>query len=304
VTRSIRRPDSLLAPSVPALLVRERDLGQHDDPGPRDLPAPDRLLRWARPVLLPLSSVMRVQTDRRVLALTYDDGPHPERTAGVLAELARRGVRATFFVLTDRAEEQPQMIREMLAAGHEIGLHGIDHTRLTEVFWPAAVRRIWVGKRRLERISGSPVTMYRPTYGAQGLAQFLAARLLGMDVVYWTAWARDWTDDEASAVAERAIGARHPGAVLLLHDTTEDTPVDIHVGDPVDAPRRPTFSRAEVIGRILSALEQDSYQVVPVGELLRTGRVVRAVTTQRPWVTLTVSLRRRAGRLLRHATPS
>ncbi len=232
---------------------------------------------------------MRVHTDDRVLALTYDDGPHPEHTAHILAELAARGVRATFFVLTDRAEESPAMVREMLEAGHEIALHGIDHTRLTEVSWLRAVRCIRRGKRRLERVTGRPVTMYRPTYGAQGLAQFLTARLLGMDVVYWTAWAQDWFDDSAEAVAERAVRARHPGAVLLLHDTTDDT----------DERARPTFSRGEVTARVLDALTADGYRVVPAGELMSGYPVVRAVTTQRPWV----SLRRGVAYLLHRATP-
>jgi peptidoglycan/xylan/chitin deacetylase (PgdA/CDA1 family) len=275
------------------LLVRERDLGDHGDPGPRDLSHASPLPTWAQPVLLALSSVMRVRTDERVIALTYDDGPRPEHTGPILAELAARGVRATFFVLTDRAEESPAMISQMLAAGHEVALHGIDHTRLTEVPGLQAARRVREGKRRLERVTGAPVTMYRPTYGAQGLAQFLTARLLGMQVVYWTAWAQDWFDDTAEAVAARAVRARHPGAVLLLHDTTDDTPVD------EQARGRPTFSRGEVTARVLDALLADGYRVVPVGELITGHPVVRAVTTQRPWV----SLRRRLARVRHGATP-
>lgn len=275
------------------LLVRESDLGDHADPGPRDLSGAVPLPAWAQPVLFALSSVMRVRTDDRIIALTYDDGPRPEHTGPILAELASRDLRATFFVLTDRAEESPAMIRQMLAAGHEVALHGIDHTRLTEVSWLQAARRVREGKRRLERVTGTPVTLYRPTYGALGLAQFLTARLLGMQVVYWTAWAQDWFDDTAEAVAARAVLARHPGAVLLLHDTTDDTPVDGPDG------ARPTFSRGEVTARVLDALQADGYRIVPVGELVSRYPVVRAVTTQRPWV----SLRRRLARVRHRATP-
>ncbi len=233
-------------------------------------------MRWAGPLLLPFSSAMRVVTQEPVLALTYDDGPHPQHTREILDELSAREVRATFFVLTDRAEEFPGLIRQILDAGHEIGLHGIDHARLTEVSALRAVRTVRTAKRRLERVSGVPVTMYRPTYGAQGLAQFLAARLLGMDVVYWTAWAQDWLDDGADEVVRRAHAARHPGAVLLLHDTTEDT----------DEALRPRFSRGEVTARLLDALAADGYRAVPVGELLAGHQQVRAVTTQRPWARL------------------
>jgi peptidoglycan/xylan/chitin deacetylase (PgdA/CDA1 family) len=273
------------------VLARERDLGRHEDPGPRPLPAPDRVLRWARPVLLPLSSAMRVCTEERVVGLTYDDGPHPVHTTEILAALAARGVRATFFVLAEAAERNPELVAGMLAAGHEIGLHGIDHARLTDEGWVEAVRAVRTGRHRLEAVTGRPVRMYRPTYGALGLAQFTAARRLGMEVVFWTAWAQDWVDDTVEAVAARAVGARHPGAILLLHDTTEDTADD-------DLPL-PTFSRGAVTAAILDGLAEDGYRAVPAGELLAGYPVVRAVTTQRPWVTA----RRRVARVRRHAAP-
>jgi peptidoglycan/xylan/chitin deacetylase (PgdA/CDA1 family) len=259
------------------LLVRERDLGDHGAPGPRHLPPPDRLLRWGRPVLAPLSSAMRVATDDRIIALTYDDGPHPEHTPQILGELDGRGVRATFFVLAEKAERHPELIRRMLDDGHEIGLHGIDHARLTDLPARTAARAVRTGRRRLEAVTGRPVRLYRPTYGAQGMAQFLTARALGMDVVYWTAWARDWLEDTAEAVAGRAVRARHPGAIVLLHDVTEDTMDGGGAGAP------PTFSRGAVTAAVLAGLLDDGYEILPAGELMARYPIVRAVTMQRPW---------------------
>jgi peptidoglycan/xylan/chitin deacetylase (PgdA/CDA1 family) len=264
-----------------ARLVRESQLGDNEAPEPRPLPEPDAVLRWGRPLLLPLSSAMRVDTPDRVVALTYDDGPNPAQTPGVLDALARHDARATFFVLTDRAERHPDLVREMLARGHEVGLHGIDHARLTSLPGREAASRVREGKRRLEAVTGRPVRLYRPTYGAQGLLQYLATRRLGMDVVIWTAWARDWADGPAAEVADRAVGALHPGAVVLLHDTTDDTREE-------DLPR-PTFSREEVTELILEGAEQKGFGVLPAGELLARYPAVRAVTTQR------TGLRRRPG---------
>jgi peptidoglycan/xylan/chitin deacetylase (PgdA/CDA1 family) len=232
------------------------------------------VLRWGRWALLPLSSAVRVDTDQPLVALTYDDGPSPEHTPGVLDELARRGVRATFFVLTDCAQAHPELVRRMLAEGHEVGLHGIDHTRLTTLPGREAARRIRDGRRRLEQVTGRPVTLYRPTYGAQRMVQFAAARMLGLDVVIWTVWAVDWEDAPAQAVADRAVGALHPGAIVLLHDTTDDTREE-------DTPR-PTFSRAEVTRRILDGMVERGYHGIPAGELLARYPAVRAITTQRP----------------------
>jgi peptidoglycan/xylan/chitin deacetylase (PgdA/CDA1 family) len=264
----------LPAGSRRALLVRERDLQDNEAPGPRQAVPAGGLLRWARWALLPMSSAIRAQTLDRVVSLTYDDGPNPDQTPGILDALREHGARATFFVLTGRAQEHPEIIRRMLAEGHEVALHGIDHARLTSVPGLEAARRIREGKRRLDEVTGQRTRLYRPTYGAQGMAQYLATRLSGMDVVIWSAWARDWQDDAVEAVAGRVVHALHPGAVVLLHDTTDDTREE-------DVPR-PTFSRPEVTRRILEAMAEGGYTSVPAGELLARYPAVRAVTTQRP----------------------
>jgi len=260
-----------------ALLLRREAIGDFEDPGPRPLPDPDPLMRWGRPALLPLSSVMRVQTDEPVLSLTYDDGPHPEQTPELLDVLAEFGARATFFVLTDAVEAHPEIVHRTLAEGHEIALHGIDHARLTAVPGREALRRIRTGKRRLEAVTGRPTRFYRPTYGALGLTVAGGSRALGLDVVIWSAWARDWADGPVQEIADRAIGALHPGAIVLLHDRTDDAEAEA-------AGALPTFSRAEVTRRYLTAMLSGGYTSVTVGELVDRHRVVRSVTVQRPRV--------------------
>ena len=110
-------------------------------------PEPDRVLRWGRPALLPLSSVACVATEQRVVALTYDDGPDPENTPAVLDALAAFGATATFFVLADRAEKHPELLRRIVAEGHDVGLHGEDHTRLSTLSAREALTRIRRGRR-------------------------------------------------------------------------------------------------------------------------------------------------------------
>ena len=258
-----------------ALLLRREAIGDFEDPGPRPLPAPDPLMRWGRPALLPLSSIMRVAATERVLSLTYDDGPHPEQTPALLDALAEFGARATFFVLTDAAEAHPDVVHRTLAEGHEIALHGIDHTRLTALPGREAGRRIRAGKRRLEAVTGRPVEFYRPTYGAVGVTAFTTSRALGMEVVIWSAWARDWIQAPAEEIAARALGALHPGAIVLLHDRTDDAEAQA-------SGTLPTFSRADVTRRILTGMQAEGYTSVPVGELVRRHPAVRSVTIERP----------------------
>ena len=258
-----------------AVLVRQSQLGDHEAPSPRPPLRPDPILRYGRPGLLALSSVMRVATNAPVMSLTFDDGPNPEQTPGVLDALAAAGARATFFVLTDRAQAHPELIHRMLAEGHEVGLHGLDHARLTAVPGREALRRIRAGKRTLEGITGRPVTLYRPTYGAIGLTALLGSRLAGMEVVIWTAWARDWFDAPVAELADRAVHALHPGAIVLLHDTTDDE--EARAAGPL-----PTFARADVARRVLAGMAAGGLVSVPVGDLLARYPAVRAVTAELP----------------------
>jgi len=257
------------------LLVRQSAIGDFAAPAPRPELRPDPILDRARWGLLPMSSVMRANTPDPVVALTYDDGPEPAETTGLLDVLAERGVRATFFVLSDRAEAHPELVARMLAEGHEVELHGIDHARLTDVPGREAVRRIRTGKRRLEAVTGRQVRYYRPTYGAVGLAAFAGVRALGMEIVIWSAWGQDWFDAPAAEVADRAVTALHPGAILLMHDTT-DEPMS------TDAGPRPTFSRAEVATRLLDGAQAAGYRFLTVADLLARYPAVRSLTVQRP----------------------
>ena len=273
-------PDPLpVRAPVRAALVRRGSIGEFTDPAPRPPLQPDPVLRWARWGLLPLSSVMRVATDEPVVTLTYDDGPEPAETPELLDVLAKRGVRATFFVLGDRVTAHPGIVRRMLAEGHDVQLHGDDHADLTQVPAREAVRRLQDAKRCVEAVTGHRIRYYRPTYGAVNLPTFLGARALGLDVVIWSAWAEDWFDAPPQDVADRAVHALHPGAVVLLHDTTDQASTP-------DGRVRPTFSRADVTRRILDGADDAGYRTLPLSQLLDRYPPVRSLTFRRPRVRL------------------
>ncbi|MQA32796.1 polysaccharide deacetylase family protein [Modestobacter roseus] len=254
------------------VLVRRRYVCAYEV-GPRPLPAPDPVLRWGRPGVLAVSSLTSVATDDPVVALTFDDGPDPDQTPGVLDALAAAGVPATFFVLADRAERHPDLVHRMVAEGHVVGLHGEDHTRLSTLPVHEALTRIRRGRRRLEHVLGAPVTLYRPAYGAQRLLQAVGTRLLGLEIVLWTAWARDWEPATAEAVADRAVRAVHPGAVVLLHDATGDA-------EPGSAPL--LFDRAAMTASLVARLADDGWSLCTVPDLLSGRSAVRALWAERP----------------------
>ncbi|MEN3357055.1 MAG: hypothetical protein V7637_1037 [Mycobacteriales bacterium] len=226
-----------------------------------------RVRRATDGVLAPVGSIRGARTGERVVALTYDDGPEPGGTDGVLAALAEAGVRATFFVLAYRAEAHPDLIRRTVAAGHEIALHGIDHSRLTELPPPEVGRLLAAGKARLERITGQPIRLFRPPYGSQTVRTYLAARRAGLDVVVWGPAAEDWRDGPAGEVADRALAGVAPGEILLLHDGFEVP--------PGDRTPRPTFDRGDLTRALLAGLADRGYTGTPVSTLLAGRRAWR-----------------------------
>lgn len=250
--------------------VLRRDLG--DFGAPADRPLRRRaLLTAAGPLLRPVSCTMCVDTSDRVVSLTYDDGPDPAQTPALLDLLADRGVRATFFVLADAAVAHPGLVRRIVAEGHELALHGADHTRLSTLPDREAVAVVADARRRVEAVAGVPVRLFRPPYGAHTAGSLRGWRALGLDVVIWSGWAADWYDDAPEAVTARARRAVHPGGILLLHDTRAD-PETLAPGEEL-----PRFDRAAVSAGLIDPLTAEGWAFDTVGGLLARYPRVRTV---------------------------
>src|SRR4051812_22271961 len=154
------------------------------------------------------------------VALTFDDGPHPEGTPAVLDALDRLGWTATFFVLGSQARRCPQVVRETVRRGHEIAVHGDEHRYLL-------ARAPWTAYDDLRRardsvadIAGVEPRWWRPPYGVLSGPGLFAARRLGLRPVLWSAWGRDWrADATADSVVGDLLATPVGGATLLLHDS-------------------------------------------------------------------------------------
>ena len=226
------------------------------------------MLRYGRLGLLPISTIACVAASERVVGLTYDDGPDPTFTAPVLDALAAHNQKATFFVMVTRAQARPDLIRRIIAEGHEVALHGIDHTRLTDLPIRRVVALIRAARDRLAQITGQAPTLFRPTYGAQTLPQLLATRALGMEVIVWSAWARDWENESADVIAARAAGALHQGGFVLLHDASGD-------GVGADGP----LDRGLATQLLLQRMDEKGYTSKTISQLLASYPAVRTFWT-------------------------
>jgi peptidoglycan/xylan/chitin deacetylase (PgdA/CDA1 family) len=152
-------------------------------------------------------------------ALTFDDGPDPADTPAVLEALAAADAKATFFVLGRHVAEQPELTREIVAGGHEVALHGMEHRRHDRLSAAEAEAELSAGIAAIEDAGIPSPAWYRPPFGASSPTLAAACAELGLGLAYWTAWGQDWEESrpaEIAALVERDLA---PGAIVLLHDS-------------------------------------------------------------------------------------
>jgi peptidoglycan-N-acetylglucosamine deacetylase len=153
------------------------------------------------------------------VAVTFDDGPHPEGTPAVLEALARAGARATFFVVGEQVQRRPALVAEIAAAGHTVALHGYRHSLQLRLRGGAVRADIERGLESIREAAGIDVAWHRPPYGIYSPAGLKFVREAGLRPLLWSRWGKDWrkftTPSRIAARATRDIG---PGDVILLHD--------------------------------------------------------------------------------------
>ncbi len=167
--------------------------------------------------------VSRGPAGRRSVALTFDDGPHPVTTRRILAVLAATHHRATFFVLGAKARRHPEVVREIHAAGHTLGVHGDRHDRLHAFRMPWRVRdEILRAARAVEDAAGVRPRFFRPPLGHTSITTTRGARRAAMTIVSWSTRGLDGLRRRApEAVVARVARSVTDGAIVMLHDASE-----------------------------------------------------------------------------------
>lgn len=153
--------------------------------------------------------------------LTFDDGPDPSPTGtvAVLDALDAVDAKATFFLVGEQMADAPELAPEILARGHEIGVHGQRHFRHDRVSVQESVADIEAGHAAIAAVTDSAPRFYRPPYGKLTPAGVEACRKLGLEVAYWSTWGLDWEPLPSQRIASRVNRDLGDGAVVLLHDS-------------------------------------------------------------------------------------
>ncbi|MDQ7794443.1 MAG: polysaccharide deacetylase family protein [bacterium] len=193
--------------------------------------------------------IYAVATDEQVLAISFDAAWGSERTPEILEVLARYDVRTTFFLVGFWIDRYPEVLRQIVDAGHEVGNHTASHPHLNSLSREQIARELEIVHRQLEEATGKAPYLFRPPFGEYSNKVIEVAEELGYLTIQWSVDSLDWKDVTARQIAARVLDRAHPGAIILFHNNAENTPV--------------------ALPAIIETLQTRGYRVVPISELVR-----------------------------------
>lgn len=164
-------------------------------------------------------SYSSVHTDKMVLAMTFDDGPHPSNTPRLLDMLKQRNIKATFFLVGKNAKEYPHLVRRIIEEGHEIGNHTWTHASLTSRSDAQIHSELKMTEDAIVAACGVRPRIMRPPYGAVNAhVKDVVFSSFGYSTILWSVDPNDWKRPGVSVVTSRLVNGAHKGAILLAHD--------------------------------------------------------------------------------------
>lgn len=167
--------------------------------------------------------ISRIPTKEKIVSLTFDDGPYPGHTERILATLERENIKATFFLIGSRVDDNPELVREILRQGHEIANHTYFHPNLTWLSKEQVEAELLATSWTIRRHTGREVPLARPPGGQWNkMVQGVFAQL-GYTSVLWTINPGDLNGADKGDIVKAFQRGLSPGATVLLHDYPEAT---------------------------------------------------------------------------------
>jgi len=162
------------------------------------------------------------QTHSREIWITIDDGPDPRDTPVLLDLLDRHHTKAVFFMIGEKVREHPELAREVIRRGHQIGNHTLSHPQAS--FWCAGPwrtrREIAECQRVIEEVTGTRPRWFRAPVGHRNFFTHPIARALGLEIMAWNRRGFDAVETNADKVLARILPDLSPGDIVLLHEST------------------------------------------------------------------------------------
>lgn len=193
--------------------------------------------------------------DKRVVSLTFDDAPDPRVTPAILDTLSQYHIRATFFLVGDRAAKHPELVKRIMREGHVIGNHSYNHAVLTKLPLSQFQQQIWKTDGIIKRIAGVSPRLIRPPYGEMKPQQIAWGKQNGFMIVNWDVDSEDWKNNPSSTrVLTNIKKTLQPGSIILQHAGGGD--------------RQDLSGTVHALPVLIEMLQGKGYDIVTLPELL------------------------------------
>jgi peptidoglycan-N-acetylglucosamine deacetylase len=199
-------------------------------------------------------------TSNKEIAITFDDGPHPNFTPKLLTILRRFNVKATFFVVGMKADQYPGLVRAEIVGGHSVGNHTYHHVNLKKIPQEAVATEIKACGNVLYKITGRQPDLFRPPGGDYNRNVAEVAAALGYKMVLWTDDPGDYASPGVKIIEARLLYKLGNGGIILLHDGVQQT--------------------VDVLPQLLQYLKDKGYKFVTIDEMLgkKKGQTLQGLT--------------------------
>ena len=189
-----------------------------------------------------------VETEEKKIAVTFDAAWSAEDTDEIIGILKKHNAKATFFAVGDWVEKNPEAVKKLYNAGHEIGNHSDTHPSFSQINREEIKSEILNCNKKVERITGVEPKLVRAPSGDYDNKSIEVTESLDMKMIQWDVDSLDWKKLSVDEMYGRVVSKTQKGSILLFHNGVENTP--------------------EALDKILEKLEKDGYEFVTVSELI------------------------------------
>jgi polysaccharide deacetylase family sporulation protein PdaB len=196
------------------------------------------------------TQLIRGDTSKKQIALTFDDGPHSKYTPKILEILRRYNIKATFFLVGELAERNPALVKAEIGGGHNVGNHTYHHVNLTRIPSGYVATEIKACGLVLCNITGKAPHLFRPPGGDYDDNVAQVAEALGYKLILWTDDPGDYASPGDDIITQRIVDKAEPGGIILIHDGVKET--------------------IDILPKVIQTLKDKGYEFVTIDEMMRS----------------------------------
>lgn len=197
------------------------------------------------------SPIYSVDTDHKEIGIGFDIVWGNEQTQQILDTLKKHHVNATFFITGGWVDKYPEDVKAIFAAGNELGNHTQNHKNMSLLFHQEKLDELQEVHSKVKELTGYEMNLFQPPYGDYDNNVIKTAKECGYDTILWSVDSLDWKNYDTDRIINTVCENKNlkSGAIILMHNSTENT--------------------VEALDRIISNLEEQGYEIVPISELIR-----------------------------------